>query len=158
MIQLDELAPEERTYLKSLLPGRNLQALAERMRQQLVARLGERVLVCSLPDGSARALPEGNEPDIKIDRELSSAWLAIRYGGTTETKSWDVRDATLLLPFASLIRRALAETVINMGDGAAWPEFMSLQVSIGLQQGKVEILWNSGLAMTWARRAIRGNA
>ena len=158
MIRLPELTQEERAYLHAHQPAGDLQALAERVRQHIVARLGGKVSVSCMPGRNIHALPEINEPVIEVDDKLAAVWLSVRYGGKAETKNWAVRDAALLSPFLSLIRRALAETVINMGKNASWPQSMCLQVSIGTQLGTLEIFWNSGQALSWARQAIREKA
>lgn len=158
MIRLQELTKEERAYLQACQPAGDLQALAERLRQHMVARLGGKISVSCLPGRSNHALPENHEPVIEIDQNLAAVWIAVRYGGKAETKIWAVRDAALLSPLVSLIRRALAETVINLGESASWPQSMCLQVSIGTQHGLLEIFWNSGQAMSWARQAIREKA
>lgn len=154
MMQLPALSPEERACLQSGQPNSALQMLAERLRQRLVASLGVMVSINELPGGHAKALPGGSEPAIEIDQEFAGAWLAVRLGGAAKAGAWQVRDAALLAPLVALVRRALAETVINLGD-AAWPQVMRLQVRIGPQQGAVEISWNSERAMPWARRTIR---
>lgn len=158
MIRLPELSPEERTYLQSMLPSNDLQALAERLRQGLIVNLGGAVSVSCLPCETVHALPEGNEPVIKIEKELAAAWLAIRYGGKAGVKAWPIHDAGLFSPLTALVRRALAQTVVNLGEGVAWPQSLRLQVRIGPQQGIVEIYWNSDRAVFWAHRAIRENA
>jgi len=154
MMQLPALSPEERAYLQAGLPNNALPALAERLRQRLVVSLGTAVSVSEGPGSTAHAVPNGKEPVIEIEPELAAAWLAVRYGGKPGTASLQVKDDALINPFRALIRRALAETVINLGD-AAWPQAVRLQVSIGQQQGAVEIFWNSEQALPWARRAIR---
>lgn len=154
MMQLPALSPEERACLQSGQPDKALPMLAERLRRRLVASLGVTVFVNELPGGHARALPHAGEPVIEIDPELAGAWLAARLGGTANANAWPVRDAALLAPLVALIRRALAETVVNLGE-AAWPQAMRLQVVIGPQPGAVEIFWNSERAMPWARRTIR---
>lgn len=154
MMQLPALSPEERACLQSGQPDSALPMLAERLRQRLVASLGVTVFVNGLPGGHAKALPDGSEPVIEIDRELAGAWLAARLGGTANANAWPVRDAALLAPLVALIRRALAETVVNLGE-TAWPQAMRLQVVIGPQPGAVEIFWNSERAMPWAHLTIR---
>lgn len=154
MMQLPALSLEERACLQSGQPDSALPMLAERLRQRLVVSLGVAVSVNELPGGHARALPDGSEPMIEIDQELAGAWLAARLGGAANAKAWPVRDAALFAPLVALIRRALAEAVVNLGD-AAWPQAMCLQVRIGPQPGAVEIFWNSERAMPWARRTIR---
>lgn len=158
MMRLPELDPEERVYLRSVQPDSGLQALAERLRQGLIANLGMAVSVCLVPRGPVHALPEGDEPFIRIEQELVAAWLDIRYGGKAGMKPWPVRDSGLHLPFTALVRRTLAQTVVNLGDGVVWPESMRLQVNIGFQQGMIDIYWNNVRATAWAHRAIRGNA
>ena len=156
MMQLPELNAEERASLQSGLPDAGVQSLAERLRQGLVVSLGQKVAVSCLPVKAVPGLPEHGEPVISMEPELAAAWLALRYGGKTETGYWPVRDADLLKPFQVLVRRALAHAVINLGDNAAWPRVMRLQIAIGLHQGRLEIIWDGRCAMSWARREIRG--
>lgn len=156
MMQLPELNAEERAALHSGLPDAGLQSLAERLRQGLVVSLGQKVAVSCLPVKTAPGLSEHGGPVIRMEPELAAAWLAMRYGGKTEAGYWPVRDAALLKPFQILVRRALAHAVINLGDNAAWPQVMCLQITIGLHQGRLEIIWDGRRAMSWARREIGG--
>ncbi len=155
MIRLSELSPEERACLRLEKPEDHLQAFAERLRQKLIAALGQKVTIGYFPGDTAHARPEGNEPVIEIEDGLAEAWLTVRYGGRAEVAAWQFSDSSLLTPLSRLVRRTLAESVFNAGDNASWPEAMSFQASIGKQQGELKIVWNSMHAMSWARRAIR---
>lgn len=154
MMQLPTLSPEEHAYLQSLLPNSALQALAERLRRHLLVSLGQAVSVSASPGSAAPDFLGGDEPVVRIDRVLALAWLSVRFGGKPDAVSLRVKEGALIDPFRMLVRRAMAETVINHAN-AAWPAAVRLHVSIGQQQGDVEILWNSERAMSWARRAIR---
>lgn len=156
MLQLPALEPDERAYLQGLQNNGSLQALASRLRQRLVAALGSAVSVSASPGNISEDTLNGEEPEIRIDRELADAWLAVRFGGKPGTPGGWPAAAALLEPFKSLIRQSLAETVVNLGADAAWPPVLGLQVAIGGQQGTVEIFWNGAHALPWARRAIRG--
>lgn len=154
MMQLPALNPEERAYLQSALPNNPLQALSERLRRHLTVSLGEAVSASASQVGAAPDQLDSDEPVIRVDHVLALAWLSVRFGGKPHTVSSRVKEGALIDPFRMLIRRALAETVIN-NDHAAWPVAMRLQINIGQQQGNVEIFWNSARAMPWAHRAIR---
>lgn len=155
MMQLPALSPEERAYLHAALPNGALQALSARMRRHLMVSLGEIGAVNAFPGGPMPDILSGDEPVIRIDRDLALAWLSVRLGGKPGMVGSQVREGALIDPFRMLIRRALAETVINLGD-VAWPSAVRLHIGIGPQQGVVEIFWSSPRAMAWARRAIRG--
>jgi hypothetical protein len=157
MMQLPALSPEERAYLRSMQPGSALQALAARLRQRLIAQLGVAVTVCESPGTPPQGVHSAEEPIIKIGHELAAAWLSVRLGGKPGTASQPFKDDSLIKPFRMLIARALAESAINLGE-AVWPRTMCLNVSIGSQQGLVEIYWSNAHAVAWARRAIRESA
>lgn len=157
MMQLPALSPEERACLQRGLAVNALAALAERIRGHLMVSLGEPVAVSEIPGAFAHHLAGGDEPAIRIDPGLAAAWLAMRLGGKPGSACVSIRDEALIEPFRGLIRRALAETAVNLG-AAAWPQAMRLSVAIGPQAGSVEIFWNSARAGSWARRAIREKA
>ena len=157
MLELPALDAEERAHLQSFLPNSVLQALANRLRQRLVAALGMKVNVCELPVVPAQDLSSASEPVIEIENELAAAWLAVRFGGKPGIASLQIGNSSLIEPFKGLIRRALAEAVINHGK-TVWPQAIRLQVAIDGQQGVVEIFWDSERALPWARRAIRERA
>lgn len=157
MMQLPALSAEERACLQSGLAGNALTALAERLRRHLMVSLGGAVAVGEWPGAFAQDLAGGDEPVIRIDPGLAAAWLAMRLGGKPGSAGMPIKDDAPIEPFRRLIRRALAETVINLG-AAAWPQAMRLSVAIGPQAGSVEIFWNSARAVSWARRAIREKA
>jgi hypothetical protein len=158
MLQLPALESDELAYLQTLQASGGLQALASRLRQRFVAALGVAVSVSASPGTISGDSLSGDEPEIRIDRALADAWLAVRFGGRPGTPSGQSADAALIGPFKWLIRRALAETVVNLGPDVAWSPALSLQVAIGGQQGTVEIFWNSAHALSWARRAIGGKS
>lgn len=155
MLKLPALETAERAYLQSLQQGGALPALANRLGQRLVAMLGTRVSVYAVPLGMPASSLCGDEPEIRIDGELGTAWLAARLGGTPRETGTQFRSDAFCAPFQRLLRRVLAETAVNQGPEAAWPEALVLNVSIGGRQGKAEIFWNSAHALAWARRAIR---
>lgn len=155
MMQLPALSPEERAYLQSAQPSSALQALAQRLRRHLVVSLGQAVTVDVSPGSLNSIHLSGDEPVVRIDRELALSWLCVRFGGKPGTASLQLKDEALIDPFRTLIRRALAETVINLADTVSWPPVMRLHINIGPQQGTVEIFWNNERAVSWARRAIR---
>ena len=156
-MQLPALEPHERAYLQALQPNGSMQAFASRLRQRLVAALGVQASVSVSAGGAMPGMPTDDEPLITIEPELAAAWLALRLGGKVGMAGLPLKDITLAEPFKTLVRRALAESVINTGP-ATWPQVMRLHVAIGGQQGAVEVCWNSECAMTWAHRAIREKA
>jgi hypothetical protein len=155
MLKLPALETAERAYLESLQRGGALTALANRLGQRLVAMLGTRVSVSAVPFGMPAGGSSGDEPEIRIDAELRSAWLAVRFGGKPGETDTQLGSEALCAPFQRLLRRVLAETAVNLGPEAAWPQALVLNVSIGGRQGNAEIFWNSVHAMAWARHAIR---
>jgi hypothetical protein len=157
VILLPAISQDERAYLQSLQPGSTLQALAGRLRQRLVGTLGvQQVCVSGLP---GRGSPAGNtcsgEPEIRIDNALATAWLGARFGGGPGNASLQFKDHVLVNPLQLLIRRTLAEVVINLGDDA-WPAAIRLQVDLCGHRGHAEIFWNSGQALSWAGRTLGG--
>lgn len=158
MLQLPELDAEERASLRSMQPDSATQALASRLQQRLVAALGTAAMVTVLQGKSGAQDWERNGfPEIRLDDKLAAAWLGLRFGGSADSEGFRIGDSSLLRPLESLVRRALAESVINHGSDS-WPQAMKLQITIGGSQGTVEILWNSAQALSWAQRAIRGKA
>jgi hypothetical protein len=154
MMRLPALTPDERAWLQPISPSGALTALAERVRCHLMVSLGGSVAVSEFPGAVAQGPLRGVEPLIRIAPELAAVWLAVRLGGKPEKAGMQTGDGALIEPFRGLIRRALAEAVINYGD-TAWPQAMRMRVAIGSVQGNVEISWNSVHAVSWARQAIR---
>ncbi len=155
-MRLPALDPRERIWLQARLPGSTLPAFARRLQQRLIASLGVPVGICELPGGEAQGAAAPDEPVIAVQPELAAAWLALRLGGKAGA-GLPLRDGALAAPLRALIRRTLAEAVINSGE-TAWPQAMRLSVAMGGQQGIVEIFWNGAHALAWARRAMREKA
>lgn len=154
MMLLPALTPEEQACLQALQPDEQLQMFAARLRQRLIASLGAPASVSAGVCGEPRAMPAGDEPVIAIDTDLAAAWLDLRMGGQGGAAGRQMKDSRLADPFKTLIRRALAESVVNAGL-ADWPHAMQLRLDMGGQTGKADIFWNSAHAMDWARRVIR---
>jgi hypothetical protein len=157
MMRLPVLDAQERAYLQALQPHGALQVFASRLRQHLLASLGAPVEVSALPD-AVQASPAGSEPSIAIAPELAAAWLGLRFGGKPGAGDRPPAHAALCKPFVRMIRRALAESVVNAGTVHAWPAVMRLQLSMGGGGGAVDIVWNSVHAQAWARGVIRERA
>lgn len=159
MMRLPALDPRERAYLQALQPSTPVRAFANRLRQRLLASLRAAVEVGEAPCDSLRdqAIHAGNEPVILIEAELAAAWLALRLGGKTGSMGGLIKDDTLVAPFRTLIRRTLAESVVNAGK-ADWPQAMRLRIALGGRTGSVDIFWNSAHALAWAHRTIREKA
>lgn len=153
MMQLPALSPEERTWLLSVPSGAQLPAFAARLRQRLVASLGAPARISANAGNVAQAPPAGDEPVIVIDSDLASAWLDLRMGGRGNGTARSMKDSSLIDPFRALIRRALAESVVNAGP-ADWPQFMQLYMQLGGGMGEAEVFWNSAHAMDWARKIL----
>lgn len=157
MMQLPALDAEEKAFLLSLLPDSALQAFARRLEQRLLASLGMPAGVSISPAEAGQDPLVADEPVISIAPALAAAWLGLRLGGRKGTGAPPLKDAGLAAPFKALIRRALAESVVNAG-AFDWPQAMRLYLSMGGQQGTVEIVWDSTRASGWAQRAIREKA
>ena len=156
MMRLSGLSREELAWLQTLQPCGELHALGERVRQHVVAALGVKVAVSCLPNGVAGRMNDHDEPLIEISPELMDAWVNARYGGgKTQARNAAVHDATFVSPLVALVRRALAQTAINLGEKASWPCTLRLQAVIGKQGGMATISLNSERIHLWARRAIR---
>jgi hypothetical protein len=156
-MRLPELEAGERACLQAPLTATMPQALAGRLQQHLIASLGVPASVSETGCGDAQNLHAGAEPAITIAPELAAAWLALRLGGRTGARCLPIKDEQLAQPFRAMVRRALAESVINSGTGA-WPQLIRLNVALDGQQGAVEIFWNSAHAMAWSRRTVREKA
>ena len=156
MMRLPALAPEEIACLRGLQPGAPAHVFASRLQQRLFAALGVRVSVRGALCDEVRTAP-GEEPVIVVDAELASAWLGLRMGGKAPGARLWMKDAALADPFRAVIRRALAESVVNAGE-AEWPQAMRLCLDLGGQTGNTDIFWNSAHAMDWARRILRERA
>lgn len=158
MMRLPALDPRERAHLQALQPSTPVRAFACRLRQRLLVSLGAAVEVGETPCDSARdQAMHGNEPAIRIEPELAAAWLALRLGAKTGALGGLIKDDTLAAPFRILVRRTLAESVINAGT-VDWPQAMRLRIAMGGRTGSVDIFWNSAHAMAWAHRTIREKA
>lgn len=155
-MQLPALAPEERACLRALQPGAPVHVFARRLQQRLLAALGVRVSVRGALCDEVRTTP-GEEPVIVVDAELASAWLDLRMGGKAPGARLPMKDAALADPFRAVIRRTLAESVVNAGK-AEWPQATRLCLDLGGQTGNTDIFWNSAHAMDWARRILRERA
>ena len=154
MMTLPALDPHERACLLGSQPDRVVGMFAARLEKRLFASLGVPIAINELPVGEAQGLPAGDEPMIEIRPELASAWLGLRLGGKPAATMMSLKDARLSEPFRNLVRRTLAESVVNAG-AAAWPRLMRLQLAMGGQQGSMDIAWNSAHALAWAHRVIR---
>ena len=159
MMRLPALDPHERAYLQALQPSTPVRVFACRLRQRLLASLGAAVEVGETPCDPMRdqAMHAGSEPAILIEPELAAAWLALRLGGKAGCTGGLIRDDDLTAPFRLLIRRTLAESVVNAGK-ADWPQAMRLRIAMGGRMGAIDIFWNSANAMAWAHRTIREKA
>lgn len=153
MMRLPRLTPDEQACLHALLPNPAVPAFAARLRQRLAASLGTAAEVRALP-GDAAPAPPGGEPCIAIAPGLAAAWLALRLGGRPGQGDEPPRDARLLKPLRRLIRRTLAESVVNAGE-PVWPDVLRLRLVLGGREGMIEIVWNGAAAMRWASRTLR---
>lgn len=156
-MRLPELEARERACLQAPMSAAVAQVLAGRLQQHLVASLGVPASVSDTGCGDAQNLHAGAEPAITIAPALAAAWLSLRLGGRPGAKCLPLKDERLARPFRAMVRRALAESVVNSGTGA-WPQQIRLSVVLDGQQGVVEVFWNSAHAMAWARQAVREKA
>lgn len=154
MMRLPALESHELAYLRNPQSAVPVLSFAGRLRQRLIASLGVSVGVDDVPVAGAQDYLPGGEPSIAVQPELASAWLVLRLGGKPAGGERAIKDASLADPFKALVRRTLAETVVNAGE-AAWPARIRLCVSLGGKGGNVDIAWNSAHARVWARRTIR---
>lgn len=164
MMKLPALSAEERAQIASGLPDDAVRELAERIRLHFQATFGIRMLVV----GSHAVCPlepfTGSEPAINIDAALASAWLDLRYGGRLTGYVGGGHDPAWNVPLIALVRRALAETVvnhdginhdgINHGEHELWPQSMQIQLQTGSLVGTINISWNSGHAWRWSRQYL----
>lgn len=159
MIKLPALSAEERAWIASGLPDDAVRVLAERICLHLQATFGIRMLIVG---NHAVQLIEpftDSEPQIKIDAALASAWLDLRYGGKLTGYVGSSHDPAWNIPLIELVRRALAETVINhsainRSDSVRWPQAMRIQLQAGSLVGTINILWNNEQACRWSRQYI----
>lgn len=168
MMKLPALSAEERAWIASGLPDDAVQVLAERIRLHLQATFGIRVLVAGCHAVCSLEPFVGSEPAINIDAVLASAWLDLRYGGRPASYVSGAHHLAWNLPLIALVRRALAETVINhgetnhseinYGEHASWPQAMQIQLQTGSLVGTINISWNNKHAWRWARQYICASA
>lgn len=153
---LPVISPEERTSLQGVPPGNALQALESRLGLRLVSTLGVEVSVFAYPaETSAASVYGRGEPEIRIDDALAAGWLGARFGGLPGSAKSTARNPALESTLQSLMRRTLAESVINRG-APEWPSMIRLKISICGHEGHADIIWNGEQALSWARRAIGG--
>lgn len=174
MMQLPALSAEERAQIASGWPDDAVRELAERIRLHFQATFGIRMLVV----GSHAVCPlepfTGSEPAINIDAALASAWLDLRYGGRLTGYVGGGHDQAWNVPLIALVRRALAEAVvnhdeinrdginrdginhdgINHGEHASWPQAMQIQLQTGSLVGTINISWNSEHVCRWSRQHL----
>lgn len=130
-----------------------LTTLAERVRGGMIACLGIPVHVsCArmmLPFGQSA----GKAPTMAANREAVNVWLSARFGGAPET-DWQASSA-LSGSLIRVLKRALAESVINLGNDVVWPEAVRLALCVQAQTGVVDIfLCAPQHLMHWARTEL----
>lgn len=149
-MKFSALSSEEKAFFASAAdePG-ILESLSERVRCSMTACLGVPVCVSSargiLPSSSRL----GKSPGIMASRELENAWVHTRFGGCPGAVDRQV-PAGLSGSLMRILKRALAESVINLGKEVAWPEAVRLELSIQEQEGAVEFLCEPRHLMNWA--------
>lgn len=164
MMKLPALSAEERVWIASGLPDDAVRVLAERIRLHFQATFGIRMLIVASHAVHPLAPFTGSEPAINIDAVLASAWFDLRYGGRLTGYVGGGHNPAWNIPLIELVRRALAEAVINHdeinhgeihhGEHASWPQAMRIQLQTGSQVGTINISWNSEHARRWSRQHI----
>lgn len=159
MMKLPALSAEERAWIASGLPDDAVLVLAERICLHFQATFGIRMLVAGSHAVHTLEPFTGSEPAINIDAVLASAWLDLRYGGRPTGYVGGGHHPAWNVPLIALVRRALAEAVINYGEAnhgehASWPQAMQIQLQTGSLVGTINISWNSEHAWRWSRQYI----
>lgn len=153
-MKFSALSPEEKAFFASATdePG-ILESLSERVRCSMTACLGVPVSVSGArviqPSGSRT----GKAPKIVTSRETENAWVSVRFGGCPGAADRQVQTG-LSDSLMRTLKRALAESVINLGKEVAWPEAVRLELVIQEQEGAVEFLCEPQHLMNWARAEL----
>lgn len=153
-MKFSSLSPEEKAFFASATdePG-ILESLSERVRCSMTACLGVPVRISTArviqPSGSRT----GKAPKIVTSRELENAWVSARFGGCPEAMDRQVQTG-LSESLMRTLKRALTESVINLGKEVAWPEAARLEIGIQKQEGAVEFFCEPQHLMSWARAEL----
>lgn len=151
MIRLPALTAEERAFFaRAENEPSVVNALAERVRGSLTARLGVSVLCVDAREIRADGERASGPPIILPGEEMKNAWLAARFGGVGKTRCEHVTtgltgslDRTLTL--------ALAEAAINLGDRIEWPKAVGMALEIQNARCELAFYIDPGCLMNWAR-------
>jgi hypothetical protein len=153
-MKFSALSPEEKAFFVSATdePG-ILESLSERVRCSMTASLGVPVCVSSARGILPSSSRQGKSPKIMASRELENAWVSVRFGGCPGAADRQVQTG-LSDSLMRTLKRALAESVINLGKEVAWPEAVRLELVIQEQEGAVEFLCEPQHLMNWARAEL----
>lgn len=155
-MRLPALSAEEKAFLSSAGDGISiLNCLAERVGCSLTACLGVPVQVANarVMQGPDAEMPR--VPRVVPSREMVNAWVNVRFGGHPETGSRQVTDS-LAESLVLILKRALAESVINLGNELVWPAAIGLELNIQNVRCDVECFTDPENLMNWAKAELEG--
>lgn len=147
------LGAEEKAFLASVADEpKILGSLSERARGKMSACLGVPVRVTGARVIQHSSTRTGKALTIAASREAENAWVSARFGGGPVSG----RQASTGLSgsLMRILKRALAESVINLGGGIVWPEAVRLEFSIQEQEGAVEFFCEPQHLMRWAKAEL----
>lgn len=147
------LNAEEKAFLAAATDEpKILGNLSERVRGRMTACLGVPVRVSGARVIQPANPKMGKAPKIAASREAENAWISARFGGGPV--SGRQVSAGLSQSLMRILKRALAESVINLGNGVAWPEAFRLELRIQEQEGAVEFFCEPRHLMGWAKEEL----
>ncbi len=147
------LGAEEKVFLASVADERKiLGSLSERVRGKMSACLGVPVRVTGARVIQHSSTRTGKALTIAASREAENAWVSARFGGGPVSR----RQAStgLSRSLMRILKRALAESVINLGGGIVWPKAVRLEFRIQEQAGMVEFFCEPQDLMCWAKAEL----
>lgn len=173
MMKLPALTETEMACIRAVNAGTGFghgaELLAKRLGQRLRATPGmarQGVLVSAVVGATDKPpiarLPQTatsrlhHYPLVEVDSALAQAWLDVRYRGGLQTRHSPPQVAEYWrASLLQLIRRALAESVVNQAVLLMWPQFMQLDVRIGPIAGQIRIDWDGQDMRQWAQAWLR---
>lgn len=126
-----------------------LYALTNRLCQHMRATLGLSVQATGCQAYAPANWSSDQPPAIEITAPLAAIWVHLRYGGRVPDSAGELRGISSMAispvwqqPLLLLIKRALAETVINQGQSACWPQAVQITLQVGTLCGTINIALN----------------
>lgn len=151
MMRLPALTAEEQAFLAQAGDEPSvLNALAERVRCRLAARLGVSVQCADAWEIRTAGEHASGTPIILPSKEMKDTWLAVRFGGAGKTRCEYV-TTSLTGSLDRTLALALAEAAINLEDRIEWPEAVGMALAIQNDRCEVKFFIDPGCLMNWSR-------